>query len=155
MNLPNDAIRDIAVNVWSTMFSADLCPVDVPESALERGAITSYVLISGGWDGAVTVLCEAELARELAARLFEMAPADVSRDEIRDALGEIANVCGGNIKALFPEPSYLSLPTVLDEDESHLAVVRGRVIRRVGFTYEGKAIVVALIESDKKATPRA
>jgi len=37
---------------------------------------------------------------------------EVTSDEIGDALGELANVLGGNVKAMLPAPSTMSLPTV-------------------------------------------
>ena len=36
----------------------------------------------------------------------------VSLEDVQDALGEVANVVGGNLKALLPEGSTLSLPVV-------------------------------------------
>jgi len=37
---------------------------------------------------------------------------DVAADDVGDALGEIANVIGGNVKGLLPDRSVLSLPVV-------------------------------------------
>ena len=54
--------------------------------------------------------------------MFGMEPDEVSADEVADAVGELTNMVGGNIKSLLPEPSLLSLPTV-----SRGAPVRVRV----------------------------
>ncbi len=50
--------------------------------------------------------------------MFAMEPDEVSDAEIGDALGEMANIVGGNVKALMPEPSVLSLPQVALEARS-------------------------------------
>ena len=44
--------------------------------------------------------------------MFGAEPGDLSDDEVSDALGELTNMVGGNIKSLLPAPSQLSLPSV-------------------------------------------
>ena len=53
------------------------------------------------------------MSREIAGRMFSIAPEEVKEDDIRDALSELANIIAGNVKALLPAPSHLSLPTYL------------------------------------------
>ena len=56
----------------------------------------------------------AELARRLAARMF--ACAEPTREELLDAVGEFANIAGGNLKTLLFSAARLSLPSAtLDE----------------------------------------
>ncbi|NIQ01639.1 MAG: chemotaxis protein CheX, partial [Nitrospinaceae bacterium] len=54
--------------------------------------------------------CPIPLARQAAAIMFQLQEDTAGPEEIQDAFGELANITGGNIKALLPEPSYLSLP---------------------------------------------
>ena len=46
--------------------------------------------------------------------MFGSAPDVVTDAEVVDALGELTNMIGGNVKSLLPAPSQLSLPMVSD-----------------------------------------
>lgn len=100
-------IREIATSVWETMLGLSI--EDTAQQAAES-YVTSFVQISGAWQGAVAVELSLRLARVSAAALFGKDESELKDDEIKDAVGEIANVIGGNFKALVPGPSVLSLP---------------------------------------------
>lgn len=73
---------------------------------------TLCVQITGTWMGLVTINCPEPLAHKIAEIMFQMAPGTAGQEELQDALGEITNMIGGNIKALMPPPCNLSLPIV-------------------------------------------
>ncbi|MEM7248315.1 MAG: chemotaxis protein CheX, partial [Acidobacteriota bacterium] len=52
------------------------------------------------------------LARRSAAAMFDSDPAELAEDELCDALGELANVAGGAVKAAAAGDVALSLPRV-------------------------------------------
>ena len=83
-------------------------PSESPERELMRGSVT----IKGRSHAIVTVDCSKTLARRLGGAMFEAEPSTLSSEDIADALGEIANIIGGNIKALLPGPSQLGLPEI-------------------------------------------
>lgn len=60
------------------------------------------VEISGEWRGRVELLCAKELAHRVAERMFGNR-AVVGSEESADALREIANIIGGNLKTLLAE----------------------------------------------------
>jgi chemotaxis protein CheX len=105
-----DDITDITNSIWEAMFALPLDRVD-PEPAIPGPVVTGCVTIEGAWDGAVMLTCERELAGSLTGRLFG-AESEVTPDDVRDAIGEVTNMLAGNIKALLPDPSRISLPTV-------------------------------------------
>src|SRR4029450_7757910 len=70
--------------------------------------LSASVQISGGWEGTVLVSCPEALAQRVAGVMFDTESA--SDDEIRDALGEVANMTAGNVKALVESYCRLSLP---------------------------------------------
>ena len=72
--------------------------------------LSASVQISGGWEGTVLVSCPEALAQRVAGVMFDTPEA--SDDEIRDALGEVANMTAGNVKALVESYCRLSLPAV-------------------------------------------
>lgn len=98
---------DITESVWAGF-------LDIP---LERASASpgmcecaSSIRIEGAWNGEVIVACSHSLARQVALNMFHC-PEDKLRNEyLADAMNEVANIIGGNIKSLLPSPSYLRLP---------------------------------------------
>jgi chemotaxis protein CheX len=75
--------------------------------------VMATVLITGTWTGAVVLLCSNELAHAATAAMFEAEPGSTTQSDLDDAMGELANMIGGNIKNRLPTPCKLSLPTVV------------------------------------------
>jgi len=68
------------------------------------------------------ILCTSEETAQTITRTLLMTDEDedVSFADLADALGEIANMVGGNVKSLVQAPSELSMPVVSKEkDMSH------------------------------------
>jgi len=153
MDIGPDAIFEISVNVWRTMFEAELTRREVESVAFGEGALSSSVSISGAWNGTVLLTCDGDTARKLAAKMFELPLDTVSDEEVRDALGEVANMCGGNVKGLAPSPSKLSLPIVVPAIDARGADPACRVLHRVGFDYDGAPIALTVFSSESGASP--
>jgi len=69
--------------------------------------------VSGGWAGVVTVELDEGVAQQLSARMLALPEGEpVADGDIADAVGELVNMVGGNVKSLMPGPSVLSLPAV-------------------------------------------
>lgn len=108
-------VTQLLENVWDSVLGLPLQPCAAEDSTRNDGAmLTGSVQITGEWQGAVILEFPVELARRAAARLFSQEPQAVASGDVHDALGELSNIIGGNIKALFPGPCYLSLPEVVD-----------------------------------------
>ena len=105
-------LLDITRNVWTEFLGIGLSPVRSGQ-ALPRSVLTgclASVTIAGAWNGAVSVGCSRPLARRAAASMFALPTGDITPEHMQDALSELANIIGGNVKALLPGPSTLSLP---------------------------------------------
>ena len=120
-------IVDIAQEVWSSFLSMELVAVDADTAPIEGPRITGVVSISGGWQGTVVLECALAHAVRAAEAMFAADPGTLSGDEVSDALGELTNMVGGNIKSLLPAPSALSIPSVA-EGESYTVRVPGAVL---------------------------
>ena len=83
-------------------------------------AIAATVDISGEWNGTACLSCSMAAGRHAASVMFEMDDDELTAAEISDAIGELINVVGGNIKGLLPSPSALSLPVVHDAADFEL-----------------------------------
>lgn len=102
--------------VWQTFVGTDI--VDGPPAELDN-AHSAAISIGGDWTATIIVAMSDELVRRYTCALLEMSDDDLTHDDlthddVRDALGELVNVVGGNIKGLLDDDgkSTLSLPVV-------------------------------------------
>ena len=103
-------VTEIAGMAWSALVGEEEFLVPLP-TPLPADTLSSWVTIAGPWNGTVVVTCGRDTADELTrALLREHAPDVLEAEDVEDALGEIANVVGGNVKAVLPGPSALGLP---------------------------------------------
>lgn len=108
VNMPEDEhLSDITESVWTGFLDIPLARSRSEPEACECAA---SVRIEGAWNGSLVVCCSRQLAQRVASTMFQC-----DEDELRealwsDALGEIANIIGGNVKAMLPAPSQLGLP---------------------------------------------
>jgi chemotaxis protein CheX len=137
-------IEDITRTIWATLFDLGL------ERSAANGAgtgptVTSCVHFEGDWNGALVLTCPMALARTLTEQMFrgETAP---DLDEVRDALGELANMLGGNVKPLLPGGSQISLPAVAVGSDYELRVIGTSEVARASFTCDGHPLLVTLLE---------
>lgn len=110
--LDEATLQSIAEEAWLAMVGDDEFLVPLPGGPLED-ALSSWVEVVGPWTGVVVLTCARDTAEQLARCLLkEHAPPVLDDEDVADALGELANVVGGNVKGLLPGPSVLGLPEV-------------------------------------------
>ena len=141
-------LTEITERVWTSLVEAPLLPRQPGQPAPAPGSrtFTGCVQITGAWEGAVTVHCSEALAKALTAAMFMVDPEDTTAEEVADALGELANMVGGNVKALLPEPCRISLPAVADGMDYRLSVPGARPVTAVTWTSDGEPLMVRLLE---------
>ncbi|MGQ0843544.1 MAG: chemotaxis protein CheX [Sporichthyaceae bacterium] len=109
LGLAPEDLRGMVDDIWGSLF--DPPPID-EELPLGRDALTAYVDISGGWTGRVHVSTSAAGAIALTAHMLDLPPDEVGLADLADAIGELANIVGGSVKACIVGASSLSLPHV-------------------------------------------
>ncbi|MDX6202501.1 MAG: chemotaxis protein CheX [Frankiales bacterium] len=109
-----DDVCIITQDVWASFLDVHIERIALDESLSGRPSIVGAVRVTDAWFGAVVLEVTPGLARTVAATMFSSTPDVVTDAEVVDALGELTNMIGGNIKSLLPAPSQLSLPMVAD-----------------------------------------
>jgi len=103
-------IARIGANVLSDFLNIPVRAQSGPPPTVQHGA---EVAISGKWKGSVTVCTCDALGPRIAARMFRKEDDSVTGEDLIDALTKLTNIIAGNIKAILPGPSQLSLPVPL------------------------------------------
>jgi chemotaxis protein CheX len=108
-----DVVTEITSTVWRAFLSGsdDIIPLAVVPS---DASLTGTVFISGQWNGLVSLTCSSLAATRAASLMFDADLEKVSSADVIDAVGELVNIVGGNLKGMLPSPTGLSLPSVTD-----------------------------------------
>jgi hypothetical protein len=131
-------IQSIAEEAWSALVGEDEYLVPLPGDPVQD-AISSWVEVLGPWNGSVVLTTARTTAEELARCLLkEHAPPVIDVEDVEDALGELANVVGGNVKAVLPGPSALGLPEVGS------APAAGSDTCRVDLLWRGQSLTISV-----------
>jgi chemotaxis protein CheX len=120
-NLTEEAVRDkiaeITKGVFTTMVMMDVvdeAPLAEPIISFHE-TLTSMVGLAGSHSGILAVHCPKDLALRITSNMLGMEVTEID-DDVNDALGEIANMIGGDVKHIFSPKGAdvnLSIPTVI------------------------------------------
>jgi chemotaxis protein CheX len=145
-----DAVSEITRMVWAAI-------IDEPDALVERHGsgpvrdLTGMVQISGTWNGTVAIGFSRRAARQAAAAMFGLDGSELGDDEVADAVGELVNVVGGNLKGLLPPPASLSLPSVCEADPTTLGTGATELVSEVQFDWCDEPVAVVIWRDDEAA----
>src|SRR5579871_3746634 len=105
-------LEQVVTDVCESMLG--FTPVTHHRRRIHPSSICASVEIRGKCQWVVEVITDIALAQNIARVMFLSDDGSVTSDEIRDALGEVANMIGGNLKGIMGDEAELSLPTVHD-----------------------------------------
>ena len=131
MEFNTDALGQIVTDIWTSMLGFPVEARGEPIDVNGTRHLSASVQISGGWEGTVLVSCPETLAQRVAGVMFDTETA--SDDEIRDALGEVANMTAGNVRALVESYCRLSLPMVAEGKELAISIPGSKVVAQANF----------------------
>ena len=110
MYLTDEDVESLVRDIWAAVLGL---PVTAVPSVVEGPSHAAVIHVHGSWEGTVVLHAASDLAAAVAGAMFACDPAELSEEEIADALGEVVNMLGGSVKAVVDGPASLSLPTVI------------------------------------------
>lgn len=124
MQFLEEKFLEITETAGQSMLGLDIGPRALPATmGPVEGYFTGKVEISGAWTGAVLLNGSRQLAKAAAAVIFAHEPGGGPEQDSLDAMYELTNIIGGNIKSLLPEPCQLSIPSVEAVTDEHLTIL--------------------------------
>lgn len=153
MTVEPKLIAEFVSDIWRLVVGRPVLPAPVLPP-VGPGWAFACVQITGAWRGTVTVAADPDLVRAVAVALGGVPAERVTDADRADALGELAGMIAGNLKAVLPPPCYLSRPAVAAGDGSEPRTVSRRRVLRDGYIDPAGAFVVTVAETDKPATRR-
>ena len=139
--------------VWTSYLDPDgLNPLIRTGDDTQPSDVHSSVTISGSWTGHLVYACSAVAARRAAVAFLDVASAEVSSDDVSDVLGELANIVGGNVKAMLPPGCVLSLPQVVLAPQSATSYPNAQRVTGLYGVWEGEPVSVSMWQSRSDLT---
>jgi len=107
-------------DVFATMLMIDLEsePPVVNEKVAVQSNLTSMIGLGGGIRGMLAIHCPKIVATDITASFLGMEVTDMDED-VKDAIGEIANMVAGNLKVAYASQDInleLAIPTTIVGD---------------------------------------
>lgn len=135
--------------IWDSILGLKAVKIDAPfKPEGQYNTLAGCVHIMGAWEGTVNIQCPTALARQAAAIMYQIKEDDAVMEQLQDALGEITNMTGGNLKSLLAEPCYLSLPAVALTDFA-LRIPQTEIVSTVNFMCDNHNFAVSLLKHIK------
>jgi chemotaxis protein CheX len=136
-------IEQIVQSIFASMLGMEVVRgADDPASCRED--VLSTIHITGASSLSVVLGVSNGVAAAAAGAMLQLQPSDITDDDQRDVVAELANMIGGNLKSLLPGPLYLSLPTVLAGRDLGLQIPGAEVVEDVLLQCESGALRVRL-----------
>ncbi len=149
--LTEEQVASIAQDVWESSLMLALVPHPLPEQVPPQPGptVTGCVQITGGWNGSVFLQVSGDLATTAAEAMFAAEPGSLSPSDVVDAVGELTNMVGGNVKSLLSAPSALSLPSVSQGSSCTVRVPGAVLLTRVALLCGTGPVFVSVWKADQ------
>ncbi|HEY4360520.1 MAG TPA: chemotaxis protein CheX [Bryobacteraceae bacterium] len=112
-----DELAQIVESVFAAQLDTEVMRCDAPWFP-EGDGLTAVVQLSGSWNGTVVLECSRRQACQFTGNFIGVAlqegpipPAEVD-EVVRDTMGELVNMIGGNLKCVLAPGIELSMPSV-------------------------------------------
>jgi len=141
-------LAQIVESVFAAMMRLEVNECGTPWFTGED-RLTSFVHLSGDWNGALLLECDRGQACRFAGRFLSIDSPGSVDDDVRDVLGELANMIGGNMKCCMPAGVQLSMPTVMEGRDYDMRICGSQVLERVALQCaEGHFWVTILVTKE-------
>ena len=138
-------LAQIVVSVFQAMLNLEIGPTEMAW-APAPDMLTAAIYFAGEWKGAVLLECTRPQAYEFTRRLMSIETPASTNDDVRDTMGELANMLAGNLKSVLPRGIGLSMPSVVEGKDYSLRICGGNLIDRMPFSGAMGVFCVTLVE---------
>ncbi len=151
-------LAEMVEQVWVSYLDPEgVNPLILTYDENQPSEVHSSVAITGSWNGVVVYASSTTAARRAAGAFLAMGEDEVSTEDLSDVLGELANIIGGNVKAMLPAGSLLSLPQVVLASESASKYPGAQRVSGLYGRWEGEPVSISMWQSradvKKEETP--
>jgi chemotaxis protein CheX len=141
-------LAEMVEQVWESYLDPEgISPLIPTYDENQPSEVHSSVSITGSWTGHIVYASSTQAARRAAAAFLAMEVDEISEEDLSDVLGELANIVGGNVKAMLPPGAFLSLPQVALAPESTARFPNTERISGVYGIWDGEPVSISMWHS--------
>ncbi|MEM0926248.1 MAG: chemotaxis protein CheX [Planctomycetota bacterium] len=107
-----DCVTEMVNDLFTSMLGMNIDPTPIQANKIRFDDLLASIQITGDQQTSVFIFTSVDVAKSIASAMFGAALDELETSEVFDALGEVVNVIGGNIKGVLNEECALSLPCV-------------------------------------------
>jgi chemotaxis protein CheX len=131
-----DTAIQVVQDVFKTMLYSDVRESSSEDYNRRSTGVTAAIFFNGEWRGATYIECSEQQALCFTQQLMGIpSPTEIDSD-VGDAMGELVNMVGGNLKSALPRGVSLSLPCVLKGKDHNFHVCKVNESFRIAFAGE-------------------
>lgn len=142
------SLDQIVADVFETMLGRPVSEID-PSWMSDADRLTAAVHFAGESAGALLLECSKAHACLLAEMLTGIPHLRVDED-VLDALAELTNMIGGNLKSALHGGAGLSMPTVVEGSDYSMRIRGANPSQRTGFSCQDACFSVTFVSERRK-----
>lgn len=142
------SLDQIVSDVFEVMLGRPLTAAD-PAWVLDSDRLTAAVHFAGESAGALLLECSKSHACLLAEMLTGIIHTQVDED-VLDALAELTNMIGGNLKSALHGGAGLSMPTVVEGSDYSMQIRGANPSQRTSFACQDACFSVTFVSERRK-----
>jgi chemotaxis protein CheX len=139
-------LETVIASVFVTMMGLEVRPSPEPCPGSD-GMLTAAVYLTGEWAGAACVHVEPQQACAFTGHFLGMPAPPAVSDDVRDVLGELANMIAGNLKCTLAPGIRISVPSVTDGAAYSVHVCHAHEVIRAGFDTDSGPCWISLVNA--------
>jgi len=134
----------IVGEVFGVMVDIVAEPTTAPWPPSEE-LVTATIYFTEPWKGAMMIECVLPLAFEFTSRLMSVPLPTAVDADVCDSMGELVNMIAGNLKALMPPDTGISIPSVVRGRDYILQLRGSKTLSQIVFATEAGQFCLTLV----------
>ena len=149
-------LAEMVEQIWMSYLDPEgVNPLIPTDDDGQPSDVHSSVSITGSWNGHIVYASSIVAAKKAAAAFLAVEIDRVSGEDVADVLGELANIVGGNVKAMLPPGAAISLPQVSMAPQSATTYPSAERVSGLYGLWESEPISVSVWQYRNAATKEA
>jgi len=151
MRTLTNELADVVANVFSATLSMEICDIETASKEADTKDITyiGILQITGEFCGTALLELNESVAARATSKMLGLSPEQIEQNDIEDVVSELANMVAGNLKAMLPPPSNLSLPVVARGIGATVRMPEAEEVSVRSFLCEADPITVRLFQKSR------
>lgn len=141
----NRTLNDLIQQCWFDATGSHIEPTELDGLTNHEEAYIASIIFTGQSEGSLTLVMSETLAETVTATSFGYPLDAITYDDVRDCIGELANVIAGNLKTEIFGSSELSKPLVMQGNDSILSTFQIDAIFQKVYINPDKELVIIQI----------